>query len=73
MAKIMTTNEALDKYLRSLSRKERVAKSRDIRENLGISRFVLSDWRRGRTKLAPVYFVEIMKIVGVDLNVCVGN
>lgn len=69
----MTPNEALDQYLRSLSRKERVAKSRDIRETLGISRFVLSDWRSGRTKLSPVYFDKIMEIVGVDLNVCVGN
>lgn len=69
----MSPNEALDQYLRSLSRKERVAKSRDIREMLGISRFVLSNWRRGRTKLSPVYFDKIMEIVGVDLNVCVGN
>lgn len=64
----MTANEALDHYLASLTRGERVAKSRDIREKLKISRFVLSDWRRGRTKLAPVYFDKISEIVGVDLN-----
>lgn len=69
----MTPNEALNQYLGSLSSVERVAKSRDIREKLGISRAVLSDWRRGRTKLAPVYFDKIIEIVGVDLKVYVGN
>ena len=69
----MTTNEALDKYLGSLSVKERIAKSRDIREKLGISRFVLGNWRRGRSKLPPVYFDKIIEIVGVDLKVYVGE
>ena len=64
----MTANEALDHYLRSLPRHERVAKSRDIMEVLDISRYVLSDWRRGRTKLPRVYFDKIIEILGVDLN-----
>lgn len=69
----MTANEALDKYLGSLSRNERIAKSRDIRETLGVSRFVLSDWRRGRSRLDRVYFDKIIEIVGVDLSVYVGK
>lgn len=69
----MSPNEALDQYLRTLPRKERIAKSRDIRETLGISRFVLSDWRSGRTKLSSVYFDKIIEIVGVDLNSYVGK
>ena len=69
----MTTNEALDNYLRSLQKPEFIAKSRDIRETLGITRAVLSNWRRGRTPLRPVYFDKIIEIVGVDLNSCVGN
>lgn len=64
----MTTNEALDSYLRSLPNAERIAKSRDIREMLGVSRFVLCDWRRNRTKLDRVYFDKISEIVGVDLS-----
>lgn len=69
----MTPNEALDRYLDSLPRPERVAKSRDIREKLEISRSVLSDWRCGRTKLPPVYFDKIIEIVGVNLNSYVGK
>lgn len=69
----MTANEALDRYLASLPRPERIAKSRDIREFLGISRFVLSDWRRGRTPIHPVFFDKIIEIVGVDLNSYVGK
>lgn len=64
----MTANEVLDRYLASLPFPERVAKSRDIREILGISRFVLNDWRRGRTPIHPVFFDKINEIVGVDLN-----
>lgn len=69
----MTRNEALDHYLSSLPRKERVAKSRDIRESLEITRYVLSDWRRGRTNIARIYFDKIIEIVGVDLNSYVGK
>ena len=69
----MTTNEALDLYLSSLPSRERIAKSRDIREKLGISRAVLSDWRRGRTILRPIYFDKIIEIVGIDLNIHVGH
>lgn len=69
----MNSNEALDSYLQSLPRNERIAKSRDIREKLCISRFVLSDWRRGRTSIHPVFFDKIIEIVGVDLNSYVGK
>lgn len=63
----MTTNKALDRYLSSLSTKERIAKSRDIRDCCEISRAILSDWRRGRTPLKRVYFDKIIEIVGVNL------
>ena len=69
----MTLNEALDNYLRSLPNDERIAKSRDIREGLGISRCVLSDWRRGRTKIHHLFFDKIIDIVGEDLNAFVGK
>lgn len=69
----MTANEALDYYLGSLPNNERIAKSRDIREILGISRNVLSDWRRSRTKIQPISFTKIIEIVGVDLNAYVDN
>lgn len=64
----MTTNEALDKYLCSLSPRELIAKSRDIRTELCISPDVLSNWRRGRTVLRPVYPDKISEILGVDLS-----
>ena len=69
----MSKNEALDCYLKSLPNKERIAKSRDIRETLGISRFVLCDWRRGRTPIHPLFFDKIIEIVGVDLNSYIGK
>ncbi len=61
-------NIALARYLSSLPYMVRVAKSRDIRETLGISVFVLSDWRRGRTALNAVFFDKISEIVGEDLR-----
>lgn len=64
----MDKNLALDRYLQSLPYEERIAKSRDIREILGISRFVLCNWRRGRTEIHPVFFDKIKEIVGVDLD-----
>lgn len=69
----MTTNQSLDTYLASLPNNIRIAKSRDIRENLKISKAVLCDWRRGRTKLHPLFLREISKIVGVDLMANVSN
>lgn len=69
----MTTNQSLDQYLSSLSGAERIAKSRDIRNFLRISASILSDWRRGRTKLHPVFLREISEIVGVDLLADVEN
>ena len=64
----MTKNEALRHYLESLSTKERIAKSRDIREQLGVSVFVLSNWTCNRTEIPPLYFDKIIEIVGVDLK-----
>lgn len=69
----MTTNESLDRYLASLPNNVRIAKSRDIRKLLNISRSQLCDWRRGRTKLHPVFLREISEIVGVDLLADVEN
>lgn len=69
ISKFMTTNQSLDRYLTSLQGNERIAKSRDIRAILKISRAKLSNWRRGLTPLPLVYLREISEIVGVDLLV----
>ena len=69
----MTTNQSLDRYLTSLPNRVRLAKSRDIRKVLKISRAKLSDWRRGRSQLQPIYLREISEIVGVDLMADVEN
>lgn len=64
----MTANEVLDNYLGSLPRRESIAKSRDIREKLCISRDVLCNWRRGRTEIHPVFWDKIKEIIGEDLR-----
>lgn len=69
----MTTNQSLNRYLSSLPNNVRIAKSRDIRTELKISRAILSDWRTGRTQLHPLFLREISKIVGVDLMADVSN
>lgn len=69
----MTTNQSLDRYLSSLPNNVRIAKSRDIREELKISLSTLSDWRRGRVPLHPLFLREISKIVDVDLMADVAN
>lgn len=69
----MTTNQSLDSYLSSLPNEVRIAKSRDIRNLLHISRAKLSDWRRGRSHLHPLFLREISEIVGVDLMENVAN
>lgn len=69
----MTANKALDDYLRSLGSTERIAKSRDIREKLGVSKTVLSFWRHGRTKIHPVFQSKISEIVGQDIFANVVN
>lgn len=65
--KNMTANEALDNYFSSLSSKERIAKSRDIREFCGKSRSVLSDWRRGRSAITPECQVKITAVLGKNI------
>lgn len=69
----MTTNQSLDRYLTSLPNNIRIAKSRDIRSEMKISRAILSNWRRGLTPLHPVFLREISKIVSVDLMADVTN
>ena len=64
----MTSNESLAKYLDSLPAPERIAKSRDIREKLNISKDKLSDWRCGRIKLDYLSFCKLKKILGVELE-----
>ncbi len=63
----MTANEALDNYLRSLPNRERIAKSRDIREICKKSRFVLSDWRRGRTCIDLAWRDKISEALGKNI------
>ncbi len=63
----MTANEALDNYLRSLPHRERIAKSRDIREICKKSRFVLSDWRRGRTRIDLAWRDKISEALGKNI------
>lgn len=63
----MTANHALDKYLSALKPTERVAKSRDIRTFCRISRYVLSDWRRGRTQIPCNFRDKITEAVGENI------
>lgn len=67
ITKFMTANEALDNYLRSLPNRERIAKSRDIREICQKSRFVLSDWRRGRTPIDIAWRDKITEALGENI------
>ncbi len=69
----MTANHALDKYLSTLESTERVAKSRDIRAFCQISRFVLSDWRRGRTQIPCLFRDKIKEVVGENIFENVTN
>ena len=63
----MTANEALDCYMRGLSPKVRIAKSRDIRTFCGVSRFVLSDWRRGRVRISAEQQRKITEALEKDI------
>lgn len=69
----MTANEALDNYLSSLSPKERIAKSRDIREICKKSRFVLCDWRRGRTNIDLAWRDKITEAIGKNIFINVES
>lgn len=71
--KKMTANIALDKYLSSLDPNERIAKSRDIRALCKISRYVLSDWRRGRSQIPWFFRDKIMEAVGENIFADVTN
>lgn len=63
----MSANEAFDNYMRSLSNKERIAKSRDLREICKISCYVISDWRRGRTKIDLAWQAKISEVLGKNI------
>lgn len=63
----MTPNEALDSYLSSLPPKERIAKSRDIREICQKSKYVLCFWRRGRTKIDIAWRDKITEALGKNI------
>lgn len=63
----MTPNEALAAYLRSKPPKERIAKSRDIREVCQKSKSVLYDWCHGRTKIRPQWQTKITEALGEDI------
>lgn len=63
----MTPNEALDNYIRPLSNKERIAKTRDIREVCQVSSAVIYDWRHGRTKINIAWQAKITEALGVNI------
>lgn len=69
----MTANEALDNYMSSLSPRERIAKSRDLRNLGNFSPWNLSDWRRGRVKISPQMQAKISGILGENIFVNVDN
>lgn len=69
----MTANEALNDYLSSLSPRERIAKSRDIRTLCKIEAWNLSDWKTGRVKISPQWQRKISEIVGENIFVNVDN
>lgn len=69
----MTANEALDSYLCSLDKKERAAKSRDIRALCQKSRSVLYDWRKGRSQIECFWRDKITEAVGKNIFVNVTD
>ncbi len=69
----MSINEAFDHYMASLDWLTRIAVSRDIRVKCGVSPNVLCAWRRGRTKIKPIYVDKINEILGIDLRIHVGK
>lgn len=71
--KIMSANEILDNYLSSLPPRERIAKSRDLRQIGGIESYTLSDWRRGRVKISAAWQSKISEIIGEDIFTNVAN
>ena len=69
----MTANEALDKYLSSLSTKERIAKSRDIRTECQISVSVLCNWRVSRTPIPWYFHDKITEALGINIFENIAN
>lgn len=69
----MTANEALDNYLSGLPQRVRLAKVRDIYALVGIRKWNLSDWRRGRVRIPLSSQRKISEIVGEDIFKKVTN
>lgn len=63
----MTANEALDKYMSSLTPRERIAKSRDIRAVCRVSTSVLCFWRSGRTRIPWFLLDKITEAIGENI------
>lgn len=63
----MTANQALDTYLSSLPKAERIDLTAKLREYLGVSVYVFCYWRRSRTPIKPIYRREIANFIGKDI------
>lgn len=69
----MTANEALNNYMVKLAPAVRIAKSRDIRQFCKVTRFVLSDWRTGRSKIPVECRVKITEALEEEIFVNVES
>lgn len=63
----MTANEALDAHMKSLPYGERSAMVAKMIINLEISGGTITNWRKGKGRIKPVYRREINQIVGKDI------
>ncbi len=63
----MTANQALDTYLSQLQGEQRIELVKKLREELCVTEFVFSNWRRSKTRIKPIYKREIVKIIGQDI------
>lgn len=60
----MSPNETFDNYMSALPARERIAKSRDLRQLGGLSPSNLSDWRKGRCSISAAWQRKINEITG---------
>ena len=63
----MTANQALDQFLAGMSDEDRIPLVRKLQKELEVSPYIFSAWRRGRTRIRPIYRREISRIVGKDV------
>lgn len=63
----MTTNEALNAYIKGLPVRERMAKVRDICEYCMVTPAVVKFWRLGLTRIREVYIGKITEVLGEDI------